>query len=100
MADRYRKLLNGLLDAIGGAAGTLDAKTRRALLDGKPAAGAIGAFAIKVAHNATAIRDEHIEALRTQGTGEEAIFEAIIASAVGAGLERLRAAWRALGEPE
>jgi hypothetical protein len=100
MADRYRKLLDNLLDAIAGAAGTLDSKTRRALLDGKSVAGALGSFATKVAHNSTTIKDEHIEALRTQGAGEEAIFDAIIAAAVGAGLERLRAAKRALGEGE
>jgi alkylhydroperoxidase/carboxymuconolactone decarboxylase family protein YurZ len=100
MGDRYGKLLRALLDAVGGAKGTLDAKTRQDLLAARPVTGKLGAFAVKVTHEAGPITDEHIEALREQGVGEEAIFETIIAAAVGAGLERLRAAKRALGEPE
>ncbi len=54
MADRYESLLRALLDAVGTSKATLDAKTRQDLLAGKPIAGSLGAFAIKVAENAQA----------------------------------------------
>jgi hypothetical protein len=98
MADRFALLLRALVDAIGKSTGVLDPKLRQDLLAGKPIAGALGSFAIKVTHNASSITDEHVAALRKQGVEEEAIFEAIIAAGVGAGLERLRAAKIALGE--
>jgi hypothetical protein len=98
MVDRFEPLLRALLDAIGSSKGVLDTKTREALLAAKPVAGSLGAFAIKVAHNAGSITDESVAALRKQGIEEEAIFETIIAAGVGAGLERLNAAKRALGE--
>jgi alkylhydroperoxidase/carboxymuconolactone decarboxylase family protein YurZ len=98
MADRFAPLLRALLDAVGTSKGVLDTKTREDLLAGRPIAGSLGAFAIKVSHNAGSITDEHVAALRKQGIEEEAIFETIVAAGVGAGLARLRAAKLALGE--
>jgi hypothetical protein len=97
MTDRHSRLLRALLDAVGGREGHLDAGAREELLAGRPTSGALGAFAVKVAHNSTSIRDEHVTALTAAGVPEEDIFDAIVASAIGAGMERLRVVLRLLG---
>jgi len=80
--------------------GALDSATRRDLLAGKPIAGKLGSFAIKVAQNATTITDAHVQALIDAGCTEDEIFECILSAATGAGIERLRAGLAALrGKP-
>lgn len=90
--NRYDAHLQALLAAVRGLPGKLDVKARSDLLAGRFASGALGAFAVKVAENSISIRDEHVAALVSGGTDEEAIFETVIATAVGAGMKRLKAA--------
>jgi hypothetical protein len=96
--DRYEGLLRALVSSLEGPSGTLDAQMRKDLIAGKPLAGVLGSFATKVTENPASISDETVEALRGRGVTEEAIFDCIVAAALGAGLVRLRAAMHALGE--
>jgi alkylhydroperoxidase/carboxymuconolactone decarboxylase family protein YurZ len=89
--DRHADPLKKLEKAIAETKGELDTTTRRDLLAGKPIAGKLGSFAIKVAQNATTITDAHIKALIDAGCTEDEIFECVLAAATGAGIERLHA---------
>lgn len=89
--DRHADLLKKLEKAMAEKEGGLDTSTRRDLLAGKPIAGKLGSFAIKVAQNATTITDAHVHALIEAGCTEDEIFECILTAATGAGIERLRA---------
>src|SRR5678816_1454401 len=91
MTHRYAETLKKLEIAISESDGDLDTATRRDLLAGKPIAGKLGSFAIKVAENATTITDAHVQSLIDSGCSEDSIFECVLAAATGAGLERLRA---------
>jgi len=88
--DRHADLLKKLEKAIAETKGELDATTRRDLLAGKPIAGKLGSFAIKVAQNATTITEAHVRALLDAGCTEDEVFECVLAAATGAGIERLR----------
>jgi alkylhydroperoxidase family enzyme len=94
--DPYLAERRALVEAVTDSQGSLSAEVRRALLDraaGRPAAGPIaeklGGFVDQVARNATNVRDEDIAALTADGLDEEAVFEAIVAAALGASLARL-----------
>ena len=97
MIDRHADLLKRLETAIADGKAKLDAATRRDLLAGKPIAGKLGSFAIKVAQNATTITDAHVRALLEAGCTEDEVFECVLAAATGAGIERLRAGLALLG---
>jgi alkylhydroperoxidase family enzyme len=98
MAHRHQPYLRDLLRAVATSDGDLSQQIREDLLAGKSLTGALGSFAIKVAHNPTSITDEHVKALRDAGYSEDQIFECIIAAAVGAGVERLRKGLALVGE--
>jgi hypothetical protein len=87
--DRHRALLDIFVDAVCDSRGDLEPRLRRDLVEGKPLTGALGAFAIKVRDNPTTIDEQQITALRKAGYTEDAIFECVLAAAIGAGLERL-----------
>src|SRR5215831_5664380 len=91
MTDRHADLLKKLESAMTESNGDLDGATRRDLLAGKPIAGKLGSFAIKVAENAGKITDAHVKALIDAGCSEDSIFECVLAAATGAGIERLNA---------
>ncbi|MGH7438209.1 MAG: hypothetical protein ACRENE_21195 [Polyangiaceae bacterium] len=97
MPGRHDAPLQALLAAVRDRPGKLESKTRASLLAGRFASGSLGAFAVKVAENSVSIRDEHVAALLAGGADEESIFETIIATAVGAGMKRLRVALDLLG---
>jgi alkylhydroperoxidase family enzyme len=96
MVNRHDAHLQALLAAVRDLPGKLDTKARSDLLAGRFASGTLGSFAVKVAENSPSIRDEHVAALASGGADEEAIFETIIATAVGSGMKRLTAALAAL----
>jgi alkylhydroperoxidase family enzyme len=58
----------------------------------------LAAFVDKVARLAYEVTDEDVEALRTAGYSEDAIFEAVVSTAAGAGLCRLAIGMAALGQ--
>ena len=57
---------------------------------------ALDAYREQVRHRAYAVTDADLERLRTAGHSEDEIFEATVAEAVRAGLERLDAGLRAV----
>jgi len=99
MASVRERDLGRLIESLVRPGGDTDPGLRRAILAGKPPAGALGSFAVKVAHNAASITDQQIEALKAAGHSEDAIFEVIITASVGAGLERLKKGLALLGRP-
>ena len=58
---------------------------------------AAAAYLEKVRTRAYSVTDRDVEELLASGLTDEEIFEATVATAVGAGLERLEAGLRALG---
>ena len=62
-----------------------------------PAAPAMAPYLDKVRSAAHAVTDEDVEALKASGCSEDEIFEQTVAAAVGEGLRRLDAGFRALG---
>lgn len=95
-ADTMRRLVEAVLDGPG----ELDPAVRRAIAEARyeEAPPALRPYLDKVAHRAWTMTDEDVEALRRAGLSEDRIFEATVAAALGAGLERLRAGLAALGE--
>jgi|SRR5271154_2019394 alkylhydroperoxidase family enzyme len=98
-SDPHRAHLAHLLHQLVKPGCDTEPALRRAILDGKPPAGALGSLAVKVAHNASRITDEQITALKEAGHSDDAIYEVILAASVGAGLERLHKGLALLGRP-
>ncbi|MDQ3764026.1 MAG: hypothetical protein M3460_21220 [Actinomycetota bacterium] len=76
--------------------GVLPRSVRRDLVRGKSIAGDLGELAELVADGGLGVTDEHIRRLLASGYSEDAVFECVVAAAVGAGLQRLRAVERLL----
>jgi hypothetical protein len=94
--DPYLAERRALVDAVIQGSGRLAPDVRRALVDraaGRPLAGPIpetlAGFVDQIARDATGIKDGDVAALRADGFDEEAVFEAIVAAALGASLARL-----------
>jgi hypothetical protein len=96
-----------LVDSVLVQPGDADQATRRAAFDravelaGIPASsdrrpGPREALVDKVARHAYEVTDHDVAELRSAGHSEDAIFEMIVAAAVGAGTARLDAGLRAL----
>jgi alkylhydroperoxidase family enzyme len=94
--DRYAGAIAALEEATLRGHGVLAAEVREAAAFGGELPEPLAAYAEKVRRRAYEIRDEDVTRLREAGLGEDEIFEATAAAAVGAGLARLRAAQRAL----
>jgi alkylhydroperoxidase family enzyme len=60
----------------------------------------LACYVDKVARHAYKVTDEDVEALRQAGYSEDQIFEPTVSAALDAGLERARAAFRALQEAD
>lgn len=88
--------LNELADRVSSGAGVLPRGVRRGLVSGKGIAGDLGKLAALVAAGGLGVTDEHIQRLLASGYSEDAVFECVVAAAVGAGLERLRVVERVL----
>jgi hypothetical protein len=81
-----------LVEAVTQGSGSLTADVRQGLVDraaGRPVAGSIPAklagFVDQIARDATGLDDADLAALTADGFDEEAVFEAIVAAALGAG---------------
>ena len=99
MASTRERELGNLIESLVRPGGDTDPGLRSAILGGKPPAGALGSFAVKVAHNAASITDQQINALKAAGQSDDALFEVIITASVGAGLARLKIGLALLGRP-
>ena len=103
MIDPYADERRALVEAVTGTPGHLAPAVRKAIVDrarGRADAAAIPdalvPFVDRVAQDATLIEDEDFEALISAGLDEEAVFEAVVAAALGASLARLEAVDRLL----
>jgi hypothetical protein len=94
---RHARQLAALLKAVGDGEGKLDGAVRKKLLDGKSPSSALGTFAVKVQENATSITDAHVEALLAAGHSQDEVFECVVASALGSGMQRLQRVLALLG---
>ncbi len=95
MVDLRRRRLQALADGVSGEAGVLPRGLRRDLVEGKGIGGDLGALA-ELAAGGLEVTDEHVRRLLVSGYSADAVFECVVAAAVGAGLERLRAVERLL----
>lgn len=98
--DRHAEKMRRVVDATLNGPGELSPGVRQAIAEERfeEAPPALRPYLEKVALHAYRITDEDVEALKQAGLTEDQIFEATVAAAVGAGLERLRAGLAALGE--
>lgn len=112
-AERRAQLLRSVADTVVGADGDLEPDVRAAILGtGRAQAGGGGddggagvapplaAFVDRVIERAYTVTDADIDGLRAAGLSEDAIFEAVVAAAVGAGPARLDAGMAALAGKE
>lgn len=98
--DRHAEKMQRVVEAVLDGPGELDPSVRKAIAgEGEgQIPPALLPYLDKVAHQAWTMTDEDIQALRRAGFSEDQIYEATVAAALGAGLERLRAGLAALGE--
>ncbi len=104
MFDRYARAMSDLQAAVLESPGELDPAVRRAIATrvalrsgaaqraAEPLPTPLADYVEKVGTRAFDMKDEDVEALRRAGYSEEAVFEATVAAALGAGLARLRRA--------
>ena len=108
MRDIHQEYMTQLVTAVYHGKGVTDRSLRAAIKaavasggdqlesNDSPIAIAIRPYLNKVNRYAYKITDRDIEALKTQGHSEEAIFELTVSAAVGAGLSRLNQGLAAL----
>jgi hypothetical protein len=93
--DRHEAVTRALRDAVLTSSGELDPATREAIADRRDVPAELAAYVDKVHRHAYTVSDEDVQALREAGYSEDAIFEATVSAALGAGLARLDAGLRA-----
>lgn len=98
MVDLRGRRLHELAEAVSGAAGALPRSVRRALASGRRIPGELGTLAGLVADGGLEVTDEYIRRLLVSGYSEDEVFECVVAAAVGAGSQRLRAVERLLDD--
>jgi alkylhydroperoxidase family enzyme len=88
VTGRHAAVLARLHDAVLGPDGALPYETRLALATGRGIPAELEPFAAKIARHAYRVSEHDLEALRAAGFDDDAIFEATVAVALGAGLHR------------
>ena len=99
--DRHAGKMRSVVESVLEGPGELDPAIRKAIAgegDREKIPPALLPYLDKVAHSAWTMTDEDVQALRRSGLTEDQIYEATVAAALGAGLERLRAGLAVLGE--
>ena len=81
--------------AVVAGPGELPAEVRQALLDGEPAPAPFEEYVEKVRRHAYRVTDAEVESL-VAASSDDAVFEATVATALGAGLARLEAGLAAI----
>jgi alkylhydroperoxidase family enzyme len=94
--DPHAEQMQRVVDAVLDGTGTLDPGVRRAAASGGDVPEALRAYVDKVARHAYKVTDEDVAALRAAGYSEDQIFELTVSCAVGAGLRRREAGFRAI----
>ena len=96
MSRRYEVLVRELEIAVLEGPGRLSPAVRRAVAEGGPVPEPLRAYVDRVRACAYTLTAEDVSALGRAGYDDDAIFEATVSAALGAGLHRLRAGLRAL----
>ena len=108
MHERYTRHTHALIEAVLTSPGETSSalrhasEARAAQLSGRPSSQAsqlppeLERYLSKVALHAYKVTDQDIEALRTAGYSEDAIFELTLSAALGAGMARLERGLAAL----
>lgn len=94
----YERLLDKLRRRVVDGRGRLDSAVRRAAFAGEAVPADVAAFVDKVRRNAYKVVDGDVGSLLAAGHSADEIFELTVATALGAGLSRLDAARRAMGQ--
>jgi hypothetical protein len=104
VSDPYAGERRALVDAVMNGAGHLPPELRTAIVDrarGLEANGlvpeSLAGFVDRIAKDAPGIADVDVDAVMADGYDEEAVFEAVVAAALGASLARLEAVDALLG---
>jgi hypothetical protein len=104
MDDQRVEILRAVSIPLLAAEGDLDPALRRAAFEqgaGRPGdvplPEPLGRFVDKVTREAYKVTDGDVDELRGAGCSEDAILEAVLATAMGAGLARLEIGLAALG---
>lgn len=107
LVDPYLRERQRLIRAVTAARGSLAPDVRRAIVDrargrsdGAMMPGALATFVDRVSRDAAAIEDADVDALIGCGFDEEAVFEAVVAAALGASLVRLERVDELLGKSD
>lgn len=88
--------LQALADTLFTQPGHLEPAVRRAAAAGGAVPPEVAGFVAKVSHHAFKVTDEDVAALIAGGWTEDQVFELVLATALGAGLARLDAAFALL----
>ena len=78
--------------------GTAEPELRLLALDGKVAPAPYSELIRQIRHDSSRVTDSQVDAVRVAAGSEKAAFELVLASAIGAGLERWEAAVDAIRE--
>ena len=90
MEARHEEVIERLREAVLAGPGELDEAARRGISAGDAPPG-LAAYLGKVDRHAYRVTDAEVEELRAAGWSDDALFEATVSAAVGAGLTRLEA---------
>lgn len=100
--DERRRLFQRLVADVTARPGALPAETRRAIVaaarGGAVPAGALGRLVETIQRRAVEVTDDDVAAAKREGYGDDALYEAVVTSALGAASKRLEAAMRAIGK--
>ena len=88
MTGRHAAVLQRLHDAVLGPTGALPYETRLPLATGRGIPAELEPYALKIARHAYRVTERDLDALRSAGLDDDAIFEATVAVALGVGLHR------------
>src|SRR5262249_12674134 len=94
--DRYRELRAAVTRAILDGDGALGRDARKDAYAGDGAAGAVAEYVHAVRDHAYRVTDEMVGAVRAAGWGDDQIFEATVATALGKATRKYDAALAAL----
>lgn len=98
--DERRRLFQRLVTDVATRPATLPVETRRAIVAAArgetPPPGALGQLVEVIQRRAVEVTDADIAAARDEGHDDDALYEAVVASALGAASVRLDAAMRAI----
>jgi hypothetical protein len=95
--DSLRSQREAMLEQVLRGPGTVSAELRQAAAAGKGLPPDLAAFVEKIHRHAYQVTDEEVAALRAR-YGDDAVYEIVVAAALGAADQRFQAGMRALAE--